>query len=259
MYAVAAVQVIMAAIDDSDGTRLGVQRAIFSGSGVKVPARTSVLGKTLKIDPATGDVNLKDFTALVIRSRHRVVLQGHLASLIASGHNCGGDPAPHESGGCRTEGGKGAEENGSAPGGGHRRSHPTGLLEHVARSWPAGFPIERMRVGRRPLCGFDASAWCRWRGRCRSSCWLWSGLPVVDLGVVVADLDALGSLRVDVGPRADVVVVAGDDDAEGIDPTAGDITGVGIIVLAFAVDHDHRVVNSPDGFFTTGEETVIRR
>jgi branched-chain amino acid transport system substrate-binding protein len=68
MYAVAAVQVIMAAIDDSDGTRRGVQRAVFSGSGVRVSARTSVLGKTLKIDPATGDVNLKDFTALVIRS-----------------------------------------------------------------------------------------------------------------------------------------------------------------------------------------------
>jgi branched-chain amino acid transport system substrate-binding protein len=58
----------MTAIDDSDGTRRGVQRAIFGSSGVQVPARTSVLGKTLKIDPATGDVNLKDFTALVICS-----------------------------------------------------------------------------------------------------------------------------------------------------------------------------------------------
>ncbi len=55
LYGVSAVQVILAAIAKSDGTRKGVNDAVFSGEGITVPAADSVLGKDIKIDPATGD------------------------------------------------------------------------------------------------------------------------------------------------------------------------------------------------------------
>jgi branched-chain amino acid transport system substrate-binding protein len=67
LYGVAAVQVILAAIEKSDGTRKGVNNAVFSGDGITIPADTSVLGKEVKIDPKTGDVNVKDITVEVIK------------------------------------------------------------------------------------------------------------------------------------------------------------------------------------------------
>ena len=67
IYAVAAAQVLVEAIKNSDGTRAGVQRALFSGAGVTVPAADSVLGGDTRIDPATGDVSIKDVTVEVIK------------------------------------------------------------------------------------------------------------------------------------------------------------------------------------------------
>jgi branched-chain amino acid transport system substrate-binding protein len=67
LYGVAAVQVILAAIEKSDGTRKGVNNAVFGGDGITIPADTSVLGKEVKIDPKTGDVNVKDITVEVIK------------------------------------------------------------------------------------------------------------------------------------------------------------------------------------------------
>jgi branched-chain amino acid transport system substrate-binding protein len=61
LYGVAAVQVILQALQASDGTRKGVQEALFS-KGVTVPASQSVLGKELAMDPKTGDVSAKDIT-----------------------------------------------------------------------------------------------------------------------------------------------------------------------------------------------------
>ncbi len=55
LYGVAAVQVILAAIEKSDGTRKGVTDAVFSGEGITIPADKSVIGKEIKIDPTTGD------------------------------------------------------------------------------------------------------------------------------------------------------------------------------------------------------------
>ena len=52
-----ALQVILAAIEKSDGTRKGVTDQVFSGAGITIPADIAVLGKEIKIDPATGDVN----------------------------------------------------------------------------------------------------------------------------------------------------------------------------------------------------------
>lgn len=67
VYGVAAVQVILAAIAKSDGTRKGVTDAIFSGAGITIPANESVLGKSVTIDPKSGDTNAIDITIEVIK------------------------------------------------------------------------------------------------------------------------------------------------------------------------------------------------
>jgi branched-chain amino acid transport system substrate-binding protein len=80
LYGVAAVQVILKAIANSDGTRKGVNDAVFSGSGISIPASESVLGKDLKIDPATGDVNAKDITVEVIKNQAETFLKAQSVS-----------------------------------------------------------------------------------------------------------------------------------------------------------------------------------
>jgi branched-chain amino acid transport system substrate-binding protein len=62
LYGVAAVQVILAAIEKSDGTRKGVTEAVLSGDGITIPADQSVLGTDIKIDPASGDTTAKVLT-----------------------------------------------------------------------------------------------------------------------------------------------------------------------------------------------------
>jgi branched-chain amino acid transport system substrate-binding protein len=79
LYGVAALQVILKAIEASDGTRKGVNDAVFS-KGITVPANQSVLGKELKIDPATGDVNAKDITVEVIKNGAETFLKAQSVS-----------------------------------------------------------------------------------------------------------------------------------------------------------------------------------
>ncbi|MFN8081091.1 MAG: branched-chain amino acid ABC transporter substrate-binding protein [Kineosporiaceae bacterium] len=67
LYGVAAVQVILAAIEKSDGTRKGVTDAVFSGEGITIAKDKSVIGKEIKIDTATGDTNNKDMTILQMK------------------------------------------------------------------------------------------------------------------------------------------------------------------------------------------------
>ena len=67
LYGVAAVQVILAAIEKSDGTRKGVNEAVFSGEGITIAKDKSVIGKEIKIDTATGDTNNKDMTILQMK------------------------------------------------------------------------------------------------------------------------------------------------------------------------------------------------
>ena len=62
LYAAAATQVILQAIEKSDGTRKGVNAAVFGGAGIDIPANVSVIGKEIKIDPKTGDTNNKDIS-----------------------------------------------------------------------------------------------------------------------------------------------------------------------------------------------------
>ena len=67
IYGVAAVQVILAALAKSDGTRKGVTNAIFSGAGITIPANQSVLGKALTISTLSGDTLAKDITIEVVK------------------------------------------------------------------------------------------------------------------------------------------------------------------------------------------------
>jgi branched-chain amino acid transport system substrate-binding protein len=60
LYGVQALQVILKAIAASDGTRKSVTSQVLGGAGIDIPAADAVLGKEIKIDPKTGDVNTID-------------------------------------------------------------------------------------------------------------------------------------------------------------------------------------------------------
>lgn len=75
LYGVAAVQVILAAIAKSDGTRAGVLKQVFAGDGITIPAATSVLGKDIKIDTKTGDVGAKDISVLQMKANKESFLK----------------------------------------------------------------------------------------------------------------------------------------------------------------------------------------
>jgi branched-chain amino acid transport system substrate-binding protein len=75
LYGVAAVQVILAAIEKSDGTRKGVTNAVFSGDGISIPGSQSVLGKDMKIDTTTGDVSVRDISVLNMKANQEAFLK----------------------------------------------------------------------------------------------------------------------------------------------------------------------------------------
>jgi branched-chain amino acid transport system substrate-binding protein len=75
IYGVAAMQVILAAIANSDGTRKSINAAVFGGTGISIPANSSVLGKDMRIDPKTGDVDARDITIEVIQANAEKTLQ----------------------------------------------------------------------------------------------------------------------------------------------------------------------------------------
>jgi branched-chain amino acid transport system substrate-binding protein len=75
LYAVAAVQVILEAIAQSDGTREGVTSKIFTAPGISIPADKSVLGKDIVIDPATGDTSAKDISVLQMKGGAETFVQ----------------------------------------------------------------------------------------------------------------------------------------------------------------------------------------
>ena len=68
LYAVAATQAVLQALAASDGTRKGLHDAMFGGTGITVGADVSVLGRAFRIDPTTGDVDLKDVTVEVVKN-----------------------------------------------------------------------------------------------------------------------------------------------------------------------------------------------
>ena len=62
-----ALQVILAAIEKSDGTRKGVRDQVFEGSGISIAADKAIIGKALSIDPASGDVSAKDISVELVK------------------------------------------------------------------------------------------------------------------------------------------------------------------------------------------------
>ena len=75
IYGVAAVQVILAAIEKSDGTRKSVNDQVFSGSGISIPADTSAIGEAFTIDPATGDTSVKNVTIEIVKDNAEQTLK----------------------------------------------------------------------------------------------------------------------------------------------------------------------------------------
>lgn len=75
LYGVAAVQVILAAIAKSDGTRKGVTDAVFSGTGISIPKAESVTGKDIVIDPKSGDTSAKDITVELVKGGKETFLK----------------------------------------------------------------------------------------------------------------------------------------------------------------------------------------
>jgi branched-chain amino acid transport system substrate-binding protein len=80
LYGVAAMQVILAAIAKSDGTRDGVTNAVFSGEGIDIPQADSVTGKEIKIDPASGDTNAKDITVEIVKDKKETFFKAQAVS-----------------------------------------------------------------------------------------------------------------------------------------------------------------------------------
>ena len=62
-----ALQVILAAIEKSDGTRKSVRDQVFEGAGITIPVNTAIIGKEIKIDPASGDVSAKDISVELVK------------------------------------------------------------------------------------------------------------------------------------------------------------------------------------------------
>jgi len=75
LYGVQALQVILAAIEKSDGTRKSVNAQIFSGAGITIAADKAILGKDIKIDSASGDVNAIDMTIQQIQTGKEVTIK----------------------------------------------------------------------------------------------------------------------------------------------------------------------------------------
>jgi branched-chain amino acid transport system substrate-binding protein len=75
LYGVQALQVILSAIEKSDGTRKGVRDAVFEGAGISFSANDAILGKELKIDPKSGDVSVRDISVLLMKENKESFLK----------------------------------------------------------------------------------------------------------------------------------------------------------------------------------------
>ncbi|MBI4942201.1 MAG: branched-chain amino acid ABC transporter substrate-binding protein [Actinobacteria bacterium] len=80
LYGVAAVQVILAAIEKSDGSRKSVTDQVLSGAGITIPADKAAIGKEIKIDPATGDTTAIDISVEVIKDNKETFVAAQTVS-----------------------------------------------------------------------------------------------------------------------------------------------------------------------------------
>jgi branched-chain amino acid transport system substrate-binding protein len=60
LYGVQALQLILAALERSDGTRAGLRTQVLGSSGVTIPAAAAILGRDIGIYPSTGDCTLRE-------------------------------------------------------------------------------------------------------------------------------------------------------------------------------------------------------
>jgi branched-chain amino acid transport system substrate-binding protein len=67
VYGVLALQLVLAAIARSDGTRVGVRNQVFEGSGLSLPADRAILGRPVTVDPQTGDCRSHEVTILRVK------------------------------------------------------------------------------------------------------------------------------------------------------------------------------------------------
>jgi branched-chain amino acid transport system substrate-binding protein len=74
IYGAAAMQVILAAVAGSDGTRADIVGQVLSEPGITIPADESVLGSRIQIDPETGDVAASDISVLQVRAGTEVLV-----------------------------------------------------------------------------------------------------------------------------------------------------------------------------------------
>ena len=75
IYGVAAVQVILAAIEKSDGTRASVNTQVFTAPGISISADQSAIGEAFTIDPTTGDTSVKNITIEVVKNNAEQTLK----------------------------------------------------------------------------------------------------------------------------------------------------------------------------------------
>lgn len=76
LYGTLCLQIILAAIEQSDGTRADITAHVLGGEGITIPADESMVGKEIIIDPATGDVNAVDMTIQQITGGEEKALKG---------------------------------------------------------------------------------------------------------------------------------------------------------------------------------------
>jgi len=75
LYGVQALQMVLAAIATSDGTRRGVRDQIFDGAGVTISADRAIVGRAISIDPATGDTTINDVTVLLVKDGEETLVK----------------------------------------------------------------------------------------------------------------------------------------------------------------------------------------
>jgi branched-chain amino acid transport system substrate-binding protein len=68
LYGVQALQVVLAAIEKSNGTRESVRSAVFNGPGITIGADKAVLGAAVSIAPTTGDCSLQQVTVQLVKN-----------------------------------------------------------------------------------------------------------------------------------------------------------------------------------------------
>lgn len=76
LYGTLCLQIILEAIEQSDGTRTDITAHVLGGEGITIPADVSMVGKEIVIDPATGDVNAVDMTIQQITGGEEKALKG---------------------------------------------------------------------------------------------------------------------------------------------------------------------------------------